>query len=127
VRLGPLRRIDDVGWIGRGHQHLREQGIGVQRDGRHHLVDLLATERRGGLLLPQRQPREGDTQERSQYSGEPTNLLQDHGRSSNRHSGGEGYSAGRADSILIAYAHVIPIDDFCRAFQRRKRDARKRH
>ena len=40
VRARPARRLDDVERIGRGHQHLRQQRVGIQRDRREHLVEL---------------------------------------------------------------------------------------
>ena len=49
MRLRPLHRIGDIAGIGRGHHDLREQRIRVQRDRRHHLVQLFALERRFGL------------------------------------------------------------------------------
>ena len=37
----PTRRLDDFSRISRGHQDLRQQRIGIQRDRRQHLVELL--------------------------------------------------------------------------------------
>ena len=42
----PARRFDDLERIGRGHQHLREQRVGIERDRRDELLDLLRLERR---------------------------------------------------------------------------------
>ena len=54
VLLQPLRGLGDLLRVGRGHQHLREQLIGVERDGRDQLVDLLPRVMRrpgiGGLV-----------------------------------------------------------------------------
>ncbi|MNM78959.1 hypothetical protein D3C81_908790 [compost metagenome] len=48
VRLGPGHRIGDVARIGRGHQHLGEQRVGIQRQRREHLVELFGAEDRFG-------------------------------------------------------------------------------
>ena len=54
IGLRPARRLDDFERIARGHQRLRQQGIGIQRDRRQHLVELLGRVGLLGVLRPQR-------------------------------------------------------------------------
>ena len=37
----PLLQLNDLQWIGGGHQHLAEQRIGVERDRRHQRIELV--------------------------------------------------------------------------------------
>ena len=48
VRLGEAVGLHHLERIGRGHQHLREQGVGIERDRRDQRVELALAE---GLLL----------------------------------------------------------------------------
>jgi hypothetical protein len=52
IRLDPARGLNDLQRIGRGHQHLRQQRIRIQRDRRHQRLDLLGLERRRFGLCP---------------------------------------------------------------------------
>ncbi len=51
VRLRPCCRVGHIARIGGRHQHLRQQRVGIQREGREHLVQLLRGEYGLGLLL----------------------------------------------------------------------------
>ena len=43
--LDELGRVGDLRREGRGHEHLREQGVGIEREGREQLVELLIGEK----------------------------------------------------------------------------------
>ena len=50
IGLRPARRIDDLERVARRHQRLRQQRVGIERDGRQHLVEFLGLERLGRVL-----------------------------------------------------------------------------
>ena len=49
IVLGPARRLDDFQRIGRRHQDLRQQRIGIERDRRQELVELSRREGLAGI------------------------------------------------------------------------------
>ena len=50
IGLDPARGVDDLQRIGRGHQHLREQRVRIERDRRDERLDLLGLEGRCRFL-----------------------------------------------------------------------------
>ncbi len=60
IFLGPARGLDHLERIGRRHQHLRDQGVGKQRDRRDQLLDLLVVECSSTLRLCRRAAEAGD-------------------------------------------------------------------
>ena len=65
---GPARGFDHFERVGRCHQDLRQQRVGVERDRREHLVEFLLRKHIGGLgeraALRQRQRERGEQREK---------------------------------------------------------------
>ena len=67
VLFDPAIRLHHLDRVGRGHQDLREQRVGVESDGRKHLIQLFLFERRGcSFTLPEGRGR--DRQKQNQES-----------------------------------------------------------
>ena len=69
VVLGPAIGLHDLERIGRGHQHFRQQGVGIKRDRGDELVKLLGLQRRGRRLC-RLVLRVGDRREHHEESGQ---------------------------------------------------------
>ncbi|MNR05426.1 hypothetical protein D3C85_1214580 [compost metagenome] len=69
VGLRPLRRRGHIGRVGRRHQHLRQQRIGIERHGCQQLVEMRIVElglRPGGPAAEQQHPSTAPRQNTSQ-------------------------------------------------------------
>ena len=62
IFLHKARGLNDLEWIGGGHQDLRHQGVGVERDRRHELIDFLGLECFRRILRYCRKGQEHDDQ-----------------------------------------------------------------